>query len=171
MQKNAMNETFWRFPIECRRITEIGKSAGGGIARQYSTCGIANRLAQSERPIGMPSTTPIAEPIAKPSRIRIKLGTMSERNCANSHRSWNWARIVDGGGQNRLSAERAHHSQTEDHRHRHRDLRGDLERLGPACAHAASRRCDGCQRSTRCSNAVKTRCVPSPSTPVASASA
>ena len=102
-QKNAMNETFWRFPIECRRITEIGNSAGGGIARQYSTCGIANRLDQSERPIGIPSTIPIAEPIAKPSRIRIKLGTMS-RNCENSHRSWNWARIVDGGGQNRLSA-------------------------------------------------------------------
>ncbi len=34
MQKNAMNETFCRLPIEWSRTIEIGSSAGGGIARQ-----------------------------------------------------------------------------------------------------------------------------------------
>ena len=39
-------------------MTEIGSSAGGGIARQYSMCGIANRRDQADRPSGMPSTIP-----------------------------------------------------------------------------------------------------------------
>src|SRR6476659_9320133 len=111
MQKNAMKDTLWRFPIECRRMTEIGSNAGGGIARQYSTCGMANFRAQSDRPSGTPRAIPTADPIPKPSRIRIRLGTTSERNWAKSHRSRNWLRIVDGGGQNRLSADRAQASQ------------------------------------------------------------
>ena len=35
-QKKAINVTFWRFPIECSRMIEIGSRAGGGIERQYS---------------------------------------------------------------------------------------------------------------------------------------
>src|SRR4051812_29150347 len=46
MQKNAMNAIFWRLPIEWTRRIEIGSSAGGGIARQYSMCGIAHSRAQ-----------------------------------------------------------------------------------------------------------------------------
>ena len=57
-QKKAISDTFWRFPIEWRSTIEIGSNAGGGIARQYSMCGIAQRRAQRERPSGMPSTTP-----------------------------------------------------------------------------------------------------------------
>ena len=111
MQKNAMNETFCRFPIEWSRSTEIGRSAGGGIARQYSMCGIANFRAHSDIPSGTPIATPIAEPIPNPSRMRIRLGTTSLRNCSKTQRSLNSCTIFDGGGQNWLSAERAHSSQ------------------------------------------------------------
>ncbi len=45
MQKNAMNAIFCVLPIEWSRRIEIGRRAGGGIARQYSMCGIAQRRA------------------------------------------------------------------------------------------------------------------------------
>src|SRR5215212_1812354 len=48
-QKNAMNEIFCLLPIEWSSTIEIGSSAGGGIARQYSMCGIDQRRAQRER--------------------------------------------------------------------------------------------------------------------------
>ena len=86
-QKNAMNETFCRLPIECSRTIEIGSSAGGGIARQYSMCGIASMRAQRERPSGIPSATPTTTAIPKPSRIRSRLGTTCVSNCEKSHRS------------------------------------------------------------------------------------
>ena len=103
-----MSDTFWRFPIECSRITEIGSSAGGGIARQYSMWGIANLCDQADRPSGIPSTIPKADPSPKPSRIRSRLGTTWVPNSEKSQRSWNSAKIVSGGGKYRLSADAAH---------------------------------------------------------------
>ena len=84
MQKNAMNAIFCRFAIECTRMTEIGSSAGGGIARQYSMCGIATRYARRERPSGMPRTTPTTTAIAKPAPIRSRLGTTCSPNWEKS---------------------------------------------------------------------------------------
>ena len=67
MQKKAMKATFCLLPMACSRTIEIGSSAGGGIARQYSMCGIASLRVQRESPIGIPSATPTTTAIAKPS--------------------------------------------------------------------------------------------------------
>ena len=164
MQKKAMNVTFWRFPIECSRMIEIGSRAGGGIARQYSMCGIANLRDHADSPSGMPSATPSTTAIAKPSKMRSRLGTTSARNCAKSQRSWNSRRIVDGGGKYWLSAEAAHGC------HAARIAIGTaisapiLSREGRAGSRASSR-CEGCHRSARRSSVVKARCVPRPRAP------
>src|SRR3954471_2797208 len=39
MQKNAMKAIFWRLPIECTRMIEIGRRAGGGTPRHHSVFG------------------------------------------------------------------------------------------------------------------------------------
>ena len=171
MQKKAMNVIFCRFPIEWSRMTEIGSRAGGGIALQYSTWGIANFRAQSESPSGRPTATPTAEPMANPNRMRIRLGITSERNCAKSQRSRNSCAIVEGGGQNWLSRRPRPGLPDEHDRDGNRDLGREHQRPGSASAHAAPSRCDGCQRSARRSIAVKTMWVQIPSTPVAIASA
>ena len=93
-----MNDTFWRFPIDLRSTIEIGNSAGGGIARQYSMCGIVHARAQTERPIGIPSAMPTTVAIPKPSAIRSRLGTTFVPNWEKSHICWNSTRIVDGLG-------------------------------------------------------------------------
>ena len=98
MQKNAMNETFWRLPIECSRRIEIGSSAGGGIARQYSMCGIAALRPRRESPSGMPSATPRMTAIENPSAIRSRLGTMCVSNWENSQSLRNSTMIVVGRG-------------------------------------------------------------------------
>ena len=98
MQKNAMNEIFCRLPIECSRMIEIGSSAGGGIARQYSICGIAALRPIRERPSGMPIATPRMTAIAKPRPIRSRLG----RTCVSNWEKKNSLRtstmIVVGRG-------------------------------------------------------------------------
>ena len=55
-------------------MIEIGSSAGGGIARQYSMCGIAALRPIRERPSGMPIATPRTTAIANPSTMRSRLG-------------------------------------------------------------------------------------------------
>ena len=75
MQKKAMNATFCLLPMSCSRTIEIGSSAGGGIARQYSMCGIASLRVNPESPIGIPIAIPATTAIAKPSPIRTRLGT------------------------------------------------------------------------------------------------
>ena len=133
-QKNAMKGTFWRLPIECSRTIEIGNSAGGGIARQYSTCGIANRRDQRERPSGMPTTTPRTAPIPKPSRIRSMLGTTCVSNCEKSHRSWNSGGSSTAAGSIGCPRYRPQLPGDED-QHGDRDLGADLERRVGALAH------------------------------------
>ena len=98
MQKNAMKATFCVLPIECRSTIEIGRSAGGGIARPTSMCGIAAIRAHLESPIGMPRPTPTTTPIPKPSAIRSRLGTTCVPNSENSQRCWNSTRIVESRG-------------------------------------------------------------------------
>ena len=79
-QKNAMNATFCRLPIECTRMIEIGSSAGGGIARQNSICGIVHSRAQRDSPIGMPRPMPTITAIRRPRPMRSRLGTTCSPN-------------------------------------------------------------------------------------------
>ena len=111
MQKKAMNATFCLLPMSCSRTIEIGSSAGGGIARQYSMCGIASLRVHCESPIGIPIATPATTAIPKPSPIRTRLGTTCVVNCENSHMSWNSTRIVDSRGKLGLSACTVHSCQ------------------------------------------------------------
>jgi hypothetical protein len=97
-QKNAMNATFCTSPIECSKRTEIGSSAGGGMLRQNSMCGIASRRPHRESPSGMPSAIPSTAAIPKPSRMRTRLGTTCSWNCEKSHMSLNSTRIVESRG-------------------------------------------------------------------------
>ena len=112
MQKKAMNATFCLLPMSFSRTIEIGSSAGGGIARQYSMCGIASLRVQRESPIGIPSATPATTAIPNPRPIRTRLGTTWVVNCENSHMSWNSTRIVDSLGKLGLSAWTVHSCQT-----------------------------------------------------------
>ena len=104
MQKKAMNATFCLLPMSCNRRIEIGSRAGGGIARQYSMCGIASLRVNPERPIGIPIATPAMTASAKPSPIRSRLGTTWVVNSEKSHMSLNSTRIVDSRGKWSLSA-------------------------------------------------------------------
>jgi len=63
-------------------------------------CGIAQRRAQRESPIGIPSATPARQAIPNPSPTRSRLGTTSDWKWENSQRSWNSTRIVDKRGKN-----------------------------------------------------------------------
>ena len=52
------------FQSEVTTAFEIGSRAGGGIARQYSMCGIVHTLAHRDSPIGTPSAIPRTTAIA-----------------------------------------------------------------------------------------------------------
>ena len=93
-----MKATFCVFPIECNSTIEIGSSAGGGIARQTSMCGIAAFRAQSDRPSGTPRPIPSSTAIEKPSPIRSRLGTTCLSKSAKSHSFRNSTAIVVGRG-------------------------------------------------------------------------
>src|SRR5436190_1051285 len=88
--------------------SEIGSSAGGGIARHHSMCGIHQIRAHRERPSGSPIATPATTAIANPAVTRTRLGTTCVPNCEKSQRSWNSPRIVDSFGNLGLSAEAVH---------------------------------------------------------------
>ena len=111
MQKKAMKATFCLLPMSCSRTIEIGSRAGGGIARQYSMCGIASLRVNPESPIGIPIATPAMTAIAKPSPIRSRLGTTWVVNSEKSHMSLNSTRIVDSRGKWSLSACTVHSCQ------------------------------------------------------------
>jgi hypothetical protein len=97
-QKNAMKATFCRFWIEWSRMIEIGSSAGGGIARQYSMCGVAIRRRIVDMPRSTPSATPTTVAIANPAPMRSRLGTRSDPTCAKSHSFLKSTRIVESRG-------------------------------------------------------------------------
>ena len=167
-QKKAMNETFWTLPIECRSTTEIGSSAGGGIARQNSMCGIAASRPQRERPSGIPSAMPDhdrdpeAEHDPLEARHDVRAELREEPQVAELDEDRRQAREVlrlgmDGPG---LPAD-----QQGD---RDRDLGRDLERRRGPDAHSTLR-CDGCQRNARRSTPVMARWIATPRKPVASA--
>ena len=79
-------------------MIEIGSSAGGGIERQYSMCGIDSLRRTGESPIGTPSATPAITPIVKPRPRRSRLGTTFVPNCEKSHMCWKSTRIVESRG-------------------------------------------------------------------------
>ena len=170
-QKNAMSATFWTSPIEWSRTIEIGRSAGGGIARQYSTCGIANARVQRESPSGMPRPTPRIVAIPNPSRIRLRLGTTCVPKSAKSHRSLNSTRMVESLGKFGSSA------CTVQSCHATRIAIGTaisapiLSALYLRRAHWVDTRCEGCQRRIRRSSADSAKWIPMPRKPTASASA
>ena len=97
-QTNAMNATFWRFPIEWRSTIEIGISAGGGMALHHSMWGIASIRPRRERPSGIPRRTPTATAIRNPSTILVRLGTRCSSTWEKSHISRNSVRMVDRRG-------------------------------------------------------------------------
>ena len=173
MQKNAMNATFCRLPIECSRMIEIGSSAGGGIARQYSTCGIANFRAQTREPERDAERDPDddrdreaeQDPLEARDDVRAELREEPQvleldedrrrrrelrlSRCARPELPRR-ARIASG----------------------HRDLGArSCSASVRRAAHAAAGRCDGCQRSTRRSSAVNAKWIAMPRKPVAIASA
>ena len=156
MQKNAMKLTFWRLPIECSRMTEIGSSAGGGIARQYSMCGIANRRDQSERPSGMPMTMPRdgADPEAEqdPHDARHHVGA----ELLEEPELLELAAIVVGGGKYRLSALAAHSCQATTIATGTAISAPTLSADGSR-AHSTSARWDGCQRKARAARSPRRR--------------
>ena len=155
-QKNAMKATFCTLPIECSRMIEIGSSAGGGIARQYSMCGIASDAVPSrERPSGMPSAMPSDDARCRSrAPMRSRLGTTCSSNCENSQMSWNSTRIVDSRGKNCESACTVHDLPGGEERDRHGDLGADLRARVYARGSRRLPRCEGCQRSTRRSSAL-----------------
>ena len=153
-QKKAMNEIFWRSPIEWSRRIEIGSRAGGGMARHHSMCGIASIRPQRERPSGIPMDQAEEHRHAR-SRLRsVQARDDVRANCEKSHMSRNSTRIVESRGKRGSSAWTVHACQADEDEQRHGDLRGDLSRV-VAPGSRASGRCDGCQRSALRSTAEK----------------
>src|SRR5512133_3077432 len=97
-QKKAMKAIFCRFSIEWRRTMEIGRSAGGGIARHHSMCGIAMMRPHLDSPSGIPRRIPRTRAIPKPAAILVRLGTTCSSNCEKSHIWRNSTRIVESRG-------------------------------------------------------------------------
>ena len=79
-------------------MIEIGSSAGGGIARQYSMCGIAALRPIRESPRGMPIATPRMTAIEKPRAMRSRLGTTCVPNSEKKKSFCVSCRIVVGRG-------------------------------------------------------------------------
>ncbi len=122
-----MNTTFCLLPMSLSRRIEIGRSAGGGIARQYSMCGIARLRVHRDSPSGTPSATPTTTAIPNPRPIRSRLGTTCDVNCEKSQSSWNSMRmVVSLGNLNALGMDCPHLPRDED-RHRHRNLGRESE--------------------------------------------
>ncbi len=104
-QKKAMKPTFCMLPIECSRMIEIGSSAGGGMVRQYSMCGIASDASpprEAERDADRDAERRRRSRSRAGSRTR--LGTTCSVNWEKSQMFWNSTRIVESRGKNCESA-------------------------------------------------------------------
>ena len=155
------------------RTIEIGISAGGGIARQYSMCGIATRAPSARARAGSRARRRGRRRWRSRAAMRSRLGTTFVPNCGEEPEL---LELDEDRRQPReLRVVRVHRPELpgDEDQDGHRDLGADPERPVGARAHrsAASVRCEGCQRSTRRSTAAIAKWIATPRKPVASASA
>ena len=160
-------------PIEWSRTIEIGSSAGGGIARQYSMCGIAARRAQrreperdAERDAGDDGDREAgADPLEARDDVPCRTGRRATG--AGTRRGSSTSR-----GNFAVVCARRPELPGEQDRERHRDLGADLRARGTrARSSAAAPAATGASAARAARSHVNARWIARPRKPVASASA
>ena len=151
-QKKAMKEIFCAFADRAAaRTIEIGSSAGGGIARQYSMCGIASAAPQ-RREADRDAERDADDDRDREAERRSARGS-ARRSCRTARRAtccWKSTRIVDSRGNfDRVRAAPSRAATRAGSRAAPRSRAAIFSAAVRARAHAAASRCDGCQRSAR----------------------